>query len=425
MRMAAAVGECHRPRGRRSSARTRLDAAWHDRRVMRIDVAERRVRLARRHRLSPRHRAGDVVAAARSMVCLHGTDPATIFLSAWARVERLTVDDLQRALYVDRSLVKHLAMRRTLFVFPRETLPFAQAGVGNRVADAERRRLIRNVEKAGLRRDGECWLAEASERVLAALSSGREATSSELRDEIPLLQGSITYGEGKSWGGRLPVGPRVLTTLSAAGRIVRASNDGGWNTSRPRWTTVASWLGEEIAPMSESDGVAGLVERWLRTFGPGTAADMRWWLGATVRAVRRALAELDAVEVDLGGPTGYVLPDDLEPTPAVEPWAALLPSLDPTTMGWSEREWYLGSHRAELFDANGNAGPTVWWDGRIVGGWRQADDGDVVVQMLEDIGAEGLRTVEAEAERLSGWLGGERVLPRFPSPLWRGPARAR
>ena len=44
-------------------------------RVRRIEVAERRARLARRHRLAPGHRAGDVVEAARSMVCLHGPIP--------------------------------------------------------------------------------------------------------------------------------------------------------------------------------------------------------------------------------------------------------------------------------------------------------------------------------------------------------------
>ena len=71
---------------------------------------------------------GDVVEAARSMVCLHGTDPATVYLSAWARVDGMSVPDLERALYEERTLVKHLAMRRTLFVFPRESLAFAQAG---------------------------------------------------------------------------------------------------------------------------------------------------------------------------------------------------------------------------------------------------------------------------------------------------------
>jgi hypothetical protein len=392
--------------------------------VLKVDAAERRARLARRHRLPIGHRADDVVEAARSMVCLHATDPATVYLSAWARVDGMTVTDLEHALYVERSLVKHLAMRRTLFVFPRETMPYAQAGASDRVAADERRRLIRDVEKARLHRNGERWLTGASEDVLAVLADGREATSSELRDQIPSLEGSITFGEGKSWGGRMPVGPRVLTALSAAGLVVRASNDGAWTSSRPRWATMSSWLGDEIRPPSAAEGVARLVEHWLRAFGPGTAADIKWWLGSTLTAVRKALIDVEAVEVDLDGKIGYLLPDDLEATDPVAPWGALLPPLDPTTMGWFERDWYLGPHRAQLFDTNGNAGPTAWWEGRIVGGWRQTDAGDVVVQVLEDVGSDGLEALELEAASLTDRLGGTRVPPRFPSPLSKAPAKA-
>ena len=387
--------------------------------MRKVEAVERRARLALRHRLAVGHRAGDVVEAASSMVCLHGTDPVTSYLSARARVEDMSVTDLERALYVDRSLVKHLAMRRTLFVFPCATLPFAQAGASNRVADIERRRLIRDVEAAGLHADGARWLSVASEQVLAMLSDGREATSSQLRDAIPALQGSISYGEGRSWGGPAPVGPRVLTTLSAAGRILRASNDGGWATSRPRWASTKSWLGTEIAVPPEAEGIAGLVEHWLRVFGPGTEADLKWWLGSTLASVRRALSDVHAVEVDLDGQAGYLLPDDLEPTEPVQPWAGLLPPLDPTTMGWYERDWYLGPYKAQLFDSTGNAGATLWWDGRIVGGWRQTDSGEVVLQPLEDIGSPGLDALEDEAARLTHWLSGKRVLPRFPSPLWK------
>jgi hypothetical protein len=88
-------------------------------------------------------------------------------------------------------------------------------------------------------------------------------------------------------------------------------------------------------------------------------------------------------------------------------------------MAWKERDWYLGEHRAALFDRSGNIGPTVWWDGRIVGGWAQRKDGEVVVRLLEHGGAEAAGAVEAEAERLRAWLGDIRVTPRFRTPLER------
>ena len=377
-------------------------------------MTERRARLAvRQGLLTP---APDVVAAADRVVCLHATDPATVFLSAWARVADLRVQDVERALYQERSLVRHMAMRRTLFVFPRATLGAAQAGASRRVADSERRRLIADVEKAELYDDGAAWLRDACESVLGALAAGRQATFAELRDELPVLGGAVTYGEGKSWGGAVPVGPRVLTVLSASGLIVRAGNDGGWTTSRPRWALMSDWLGEELAP---ADGLQELVARWLRAFGPGTVADLKWWLGSTVREVRGALAGLSAVQVDLDGEAGYLLADDLEPVAEVAPWAALLPAFDPTTMGWSRRDWYLGEHKPHLFDRSGNAGATAWWDGRIVGGWRQENGGEVVLQLLEDVGSEALEALEARAAALSEWLAGARVSARFPSPLSR------
>jgi hypothetical protein len=179
------------------------------------------------------------------------------------------------------------------------------------------------------------------------------------------------------------------------------------------------WIGEPFSPPDHDRGLDAMVERWLRTFGPGTEVDIKWWLGHTLTGVRGSLTRLDAVEVSLDGATGWILPDDLDPSPEVEPWGALLPGLDPTTMGWSERDWYLGPHKGQVFDTNGNAGPTAWWNGRIVGGWRQDDEGVVEVQLLEDVGSDAMASLAAMAERLTGWLDGVRVLPRFPSPLFK------
>ena len=115
--------------------------------------------------------------------------------------------------------------------------------------------------------------------------------------------------------------------------------------------------------------------------------------------------------------SGYVLPDDLDDTPPVPPWGALLPGLDPTVMGWQARSWYLGPHAGQLFDRSGNAGPTVWWDGRVIGAWGQDADGRVQLEYVEDVGAPARKVLQRKASELTDWLDGVRVKPRFPSPL--------
>ncbi len=85
-------------------------------------------------------------------------------------------------------------------------------------------------------------------------------------------------------------------------------------------------------------------------------------------------------------------------------------------MGWSDRSWFLGEHGKALFDTNGNAGPTIWLNGRIVGGWAQRPDGAIAIKLLEDVGGDAKALIDAESERVRTWLAGVRVTPRFRTP---------
>jgi hypothetical protein len=147
-------------------------------------------------------------------------------------------------------------------------------------------------------------------------------------------------------------------------------------------------------------------------------ADIAWWTGWNLGDTRRAVAANDTIDVDLDGEVGVLLRSDFEPVAAPPPWVALLPALDPTPMGWSGRDWYISpDYRAALFDKTGNIGPTIWSDGRVVGGWGQRPDGTVVWRLLENIGTAATSAVEAESARLTEWLDGVRVIPRFRTPL--------
>jgi hypothetical protein len=388
--------------------------------VRRFTVEERRTRLARRHLLADGPKP-DVAGATAQLLGLHATDPATPYLTLWARLPGFGVGDLDHALYEARSVAKHLAMRRTLWVFATADLGHVQPSCSDRVADNERRRLIADLVKCGVTDDGEAWLAAASAAVIGHLAEHGATGAKGLRDSLPQLAGHYDPAPGKTWGGTTPVAPRVLTVLGAQGRIVRGPNDGTWTTSRPRWALTSDWLPGAPQPSALETARATLVRNWLRTFGPATLTDITWWFGNTKAWARAAVGETGAVEVEIDpqGTVGYALPDDLDPEPAVEPWCALLPGLDVTTMGWQARDWYLGAHREQVFDRNGNAGPTAWCDGRVVGGWRQDADGRVEVQLLEDVGTSARKSLQRKADELTAWLDGVRIKPRFPSPLSR------
>ncbi|MGB5169132.1 MAG: winged helix DNA-binding domain-containing protein [Acidimicrobiia bacterium] len=378
---------------------------------------ERRTRMGARHHLADT--VDTVEEAAAAVVGLHASDPATVYLSARARVGGFTTSDLERALYDGRSLVRLWGMRQTLFVTTRRLAAIMHAASPEAFGAAERRRFERLLTEQDKAQDARAWIDHVESEVIEELTARGEATANDLRKVIPELRETLTFGEGKSWGGTVGVSTRILFMLAAQGRIVRGRPLGSWVSSQYRWALTSQWLGAPLADMEPAAARAELVRCWLRQFGPGTMTDIKWWTGWTVRDTRAALAMLDVVEVDLDGSPGWLLADDLDPVEPVSDWVALLPGLDSTVMGWKERDWYFGEHTPALFDRNGNAGPTVWWNGRVVGGWAQRENGEVAFRLLSDIPGETKGAIETEAQRLREWLGPVRLIPRFRTPLER------
>jgi hypothetical protein len=98
--------------------------------------------------------------AVRGVLCLHATDPATVYLSAWARMTAPSIEVVDRALYEDRELVRMLAMRRTMFVVTVEDAPMLHAAASLAVARRERTRNEELVALLGVE-DVRRWMREA------------------------------------------------------------------------------------------------------------------------------------------------------------------------------------------------------------------------------------------------------------------------
>ncbi|MGW3729788.1 winged helix DNA-binding domain-containing protein, partial [Streptomyces sp. NPDC000851] len=357
-----------------------------------------------------------------ALVALHGTDPATVYLAVGARLAEpaKTVAETERALYTDRALVRMHGMRHTVFVFPTELTAVVHASTGLAVAARERASLVKDMAKAGA--PDAAWLKEVEESTLGALARRGEATAAELAQDEPRLREQFAYAAGKSYAGVHTVSSRLLRVLGVEGKVVRGRPLGSWTSTQARWA-----LAPEHPELDVAEAQTALLRRWLTACGPATESDLKWWTGWRVTEVRRALAAIGAQEVRLDEGTGYVVDGDTEPVTApVEPWAALLPALDPTAMGWQLRDWFLAPDlRPALFDRSGNVGPTVWWDGRVVGGWAQRPDGEIAWRVLDGagVGREAQSAIEAEAARLREWVGTTRVTPRFRTPLERELAR--
>ena len=157
---------------------------------------------------------------------------------------------------------------------------------------------------------------------------------------------------------------RVLFLLAADGRIVRGRPRGSWTSSQYRWAPMSSWVPpgtKEPSVQAARATLVGVVAAHVRSRDrrrPQVVDRLDGW--GSPQCARRTWRSRKSSST---AARGFVLADDAAPVRAGAPFAALLPSLDTTVMGWTERRWFLGPHGGRLFDRSGNPGPTVWWDG--------------------------------------------------------------
>lgn len=411
---------------------------------MRITVDQRRRALvARQLALGVDHPGLPAARTAEDVVdrvlALHATDAPSVYLSVLARHPGLGIADVRDALYDRRTLVKVLAMRRTMFVVRRGLVPVVHAAAGAAVGRRLRARLLKELATLPTEppvEDAGALLAEAERQVHAALAEHGPLDGASLSRAAPALRTAFLPTTDKSWDVRRTATSQLLSMLSAEGEIVRGEPRGSWSSNRHVWSPMHDWFPDGVPGLDEATARAEVARTWLAAFGPATEKDLQWWTGWNLGHTRAALAAVGVreVELEVGAPEGVgetavmpgvALPATLDdgsldlPAGTVEGHVGLLPALDPTTMGWAVRDWYLGPHRPQLFDTIGNAGATVWWEGRIVGAWTVRRGGEPVHRLLEDVGPDAEAAVAAEAARIAGLLGGDGTTASFPTPLYR------
>jgi hypothetical protein len=362
----------------------------------------------------PRTRTDDLPQIADDLVALHSSDPVSVFLSAMARMVHPSIEAVERALYIDRSLIRHHGMRRTLWVATPPVVRVIHAAATRDLLATERRRTAQLLAASGVE-DPDQWLAEAEKQVLADIREHGPSTAREIGQRADTLRQRLHLSPGKAYAAVQSAHTRVLYILGFAGRMLRGEPS-RWINGAYRYVDAEFWLPGGLGDLDPQQASAELAGRWLRRFGPAMTADVQWWMGWTVSRTKQALADCRAVEVELDSGPAWLAKDD-PPLGPVEPWVAVLPGLDPTIMGWKQREWYLPDTSREVFDSAGNGGPSLWVDGRVVGAWAQTKDGAIHTHYFERVAAGRRREIDQRIEELKSWIGDTRFTVRFPGEI--------
>jgi hypothetical protein len=381
---------------------------------LRISAEERRARLAERHRLLPRTRTDDLPQIADDLVALHSSDPVSVFLSAMARMVHPSVEAVEQALYTDRSLLRHHGMRRTLWVATPPVVRLFHAAATRDLLATERRRTCQLLARSGVA-DPEQWLAEAEVQVMADLREHGPSMAREIGQRTEALRQRLYLAPGKKYANVQSAHTRVLYILGIAGQMLRG-RPSSWINGAYRYVDAESWLPGGLGNLEPQAAAAELAGRWLQRFGPATTADLQWWMGWTLKRTKQALVDCGAAEAELESGQAWLAADD-SPLAPVEPWVAVLPGLDPTIMGWKQRDWYLPETSREVFDSAGNGGPSLWVDGRVVGAWAQTRDGTIHTHYFERVAAARRRVIDQRIDELKSWIGDTRFTVRFPGNI--------
>ncbi len=385
--------------------------------------------LAERQGLLPHARHADLPTLARALVALHATEPTSIYLSARARLPGFERAWMDRALFGERSLVRWLCMRRTLWVLRPEDVPVVHQACVPRLLGPEERRLRKLVVMGDLVDEAGAAdrVRDIEARVLGVVEALGQAYGTDISARVPEMKATFPYALDKPYGGYFALGSRINAVVCMRGGMVRARPKGGWRSNQYSYALRERWLpGVDPEGMDQGEARVELVRRYLEAYGPVSLDDVQWWTGFTKTQARKALSTLgkEAAPVHFEGQEQWSLAADvgsIVSRQAVDPsqvW--LLPTLDPLIMAYKDRRRFLAdADRKVLFDRNGNAGPSIWAGGRVVGGWAQRKDGSIATKLFVGIGSEGERALEVEIERLRAFLGEEKVLPNFPTPLMK------
>lgn len=389
--------------------------AGKDRPALSVTAAEVRALRVKAHRLDQRVMGKDALSQVAGTCGLQDSPPGAATTAFHARVADLTPAVLERALAIDRTLVRTWAMRGAPHVVPTADLSVFTTGVLP-VDEEARTRLIQGVRQAldgltGHLDDIAAATADAVPRVLA----GRQLDVHELgRQVAERIGATLPQGDRAVWNAEgpysegQPLGEAVvhfcLRILTLQQIVCFAPRQGG----KAPFVLVSEWL-HDVPQLSASVARRELVTRYLRAFGPSTATALAAWLGVVPSDARAwwDLVKDDVVPIDVDGSCAWLLAEDLATLEASEDGTVhgvrLLPPSDPFLQP-ADRELLVSDREQQrrLWRSPHSPGALLV-DGHVVGTWRgrtRSSRLDITVVPFRHLSSAARSAIHDEAQAL-------------------------
>lgn len=316
-----------------------------------------------------------VPEALELMGCLQAQYAPSMYIGLWSRVAGFRRDDLTRALE-ERSVAQGTLMRMTIHLVSRgDYWPLALA--------------VREARRA-------LWLRASRHAVSAGELAESAAAVREAVRQRPLRRPEID---------RL-VGRDRAIGVGLWEDFVRVPPSGTWERRRADlYAAAEDWLGPPPASPDVESATEHLVRRYLRGFGPATAADVADWAGLPAPVVSGVLDRLDLRHfADEAGRVLYDLPDAPLPDPATPAPVRFLPTWDASLLVHARRKGVLAeADRPRVFNTKTpHSLCTFLVDGTVAGTWRY-EKGEVRLAPFEPLAPAVLEDMAQEADRLAAF----------------------
>jgi uncharacterized protein YcaQ len=348
-----------------------------------------------RHHLACRAPRQSLVTVVGDMGGVQAQIMAAAQMSLWARVQNLTPQDVARALWAERTLVKAWCLRGTVHLLPASELPVYTGAVQRSALQATQRWMARS----GV---GPAEMAIMTKAIAEALSSG-PLTRRQLAERVVAMLGAQARPWVEhSWGG-------AVKQACLQGLLCFGPNRGQEITfvRRDQWLPALADL-----PLAEAE--TALLRSYLQSYGPATLPDFAAWTGmlvSDVLPVRKRLGD-EVAEVDIEGKKALLLCQDLAAIQAIEAenqTVRLLPSFDAYLLGHRDKGHLVDeAHYKQVYRKAGWLSPVVLVSGRVAGIWSQARRGRrlcVTVQPFTALPGAVHEQIAAEAADLGRFLG--------------------